>query len=121
MSQKKLRKMRHFSPTLRIEVVAKVEKNQLSVAAAAREYGISPTTVYQWIHKYSTYNKAGTVVMIDKTKRAEQLKALNDRIAELERVVGLKQMEIDFLSKHNQIMSGMLPTKSDKKKANSKQ
>jgi transposase-like protein len=64
-------------------VVAKVERNQLSVSVASREYGVSPTTVYQWIHKYSTYNKAGTIVMVVKTKRAEQLKNLTDRIAEL--------------------------------------
>jgi len=120
MSSKKLRKVRHFSPILRKELVARVEKNELSAAAASREYGISPTTVYQWIHTYSTYNKAGTVVMIDKTKRAEQIKVLTDRIAELERVVGLKQMEIDFLGKHNEIMATMLPADADKKKVNFK-
>ena len=83
MSKKVLRQRRVFSPTLRKEIVGLIESGKLSIAAASREYKVSQTSIYKWIHRYSTYNKKG----------------VTDRIAELERAVGHKQMQIDFYEK----------------------
>ncbi|WP_340106254.1 transposase [Rhodohalobacter sp. 8-1] len=99
MSKKYLRQRRTFSPTLRKEVVRLVESGKLSIAAASREYQVSMTTIYRWIHRYSTYNKKGAVLVVDKDSQTEKLKQMQQKIAELEQAVGHKQMQIDYYKK----------------------
>lgn len=99
MSKKYLRQRRTFSPTLRKEVVRLVESGKLSIAAASREYQVSKTTIYRWIHRYSTYNKKGAVLVVDKDSQTEKLKQMQQKIAELEQAVGHKQMQIDYYKK----------------------
>jgi transposase len=99
MSKKYLRQQRQFSPTLRKQIVGFIESGKLNVSAAAREYGVTRNTVYRWIHRYSTYNKKGTVLVVDKDSQSEKLKQMQKRIAELEQAVGHKQMQIDYYEK----------------------
>ncbi len=99
MSKKYLRQRRQFSPTLRKQIVGLIESGKLSVAAASREYLVSPTSIYRWIYRYSTYNKKGTVLVVDKDSQTEKLKQMQQRIAELEQAVGHKQMQIDYYEK----------------------
>jgi transposase-like protein len=99
MSKKYLRQRRTFSPTLRKEVVQLVESGTLSVAAASREYDVSISAIYKWIYRYSIYNKKGAVLVVDKDSQAEKLKRMQQRIADLERAVGHKQMQIDYYEK----------------------
>lgn len=99
MSKKYLRQRRQFSPTLRKQIVGLIESGKLSVAAASREYLVSATSIYRWIYRYSTYNKKGTVLVVDKDSQTEKLKQMQQRIAELEQAVGHKQMQIDYYEK----------------------
>lgn len=99
MSKKYLRQSRTFSPTLRKEIVRLIESTKLSVCGAAREYQVSRTTIYRWIHCYSAYNKKGVVLMVDKACQTEKLKQMQQKIAELEQAVGHKQMQIDYYEK----------------------
>jgi len=99
MSKKYLRQARKFSPTLRKEVVKLVESGRLSVSAAAREYMVSPTSIYNWIHRHSTYNKKGHVLVVENESQDEKIKQMQQRIAELEQAVGHKQMQIDYYEK----------------------
>jgi len=99
MSKKYLRQRRTFTPILKKQIVHQIETGKINVAAASREYMVSVTSIYRWIHQYSTYNKKGTIMVIDKKERSNQLQTLQQRIAELERVVGNKQMQIDFYEK----------------------
>jgi len=46
-----------------------------------------------WIHRYSTYNKKGAVVVVDKDSQTEEHKQLQQKIAHLEQIVGYKQMQ----------------------------
>jgi transposase-like protein len=99
MSKKYLRQRRTFSPTLRKDIVRLIESGKISVAAASREYDVSKTTIYRWIYRYSTYNKKGAVLVVDKDSQAEKLKQMQQKIAELEQAVGHKQMQIDYYEK----------------------
>lgn len=99
MSKKYLKQRRHFSPTLRKEIVGLIESGKLSVSAATREYNVSSTSIYRWIHKYSTYNKKGVTLVVDKESHSKKIEKLQQRIAELEQAVGHKQMKIDFFDK----------------------
>ena len=99
MSKKYLRQQRQFSPTLRKQIVGLIESGKLSIAAASREYQVSATSIYRWIHRYSTYNKKGAVLVVDKDSQAEKLNQMQQKIAELEQAVGHKQMQIDYYEK----------------------
>ncbi len=99
MSKKYLRQHRTFSPTLRKEVVRLIESGKLSITGATREYQVSATSIYRWIHRYSTYNKKGAVLVVDKESQAEKFKHMQQKINELEQAVGHKQMQIDYYKK----------------------
>ena len=99
MSKKYLRQRRTFSPTLRKEVVGLIESGKLNVSAAAREYDVTRNTIYRWIHRYSTYNKKGVELVVDKDSHSKKLEQLQQKIAELEQAVGHKQMQIDYYKK----------------------
>lgn len=105
MSKKYLRQRRTFSPTLRKEVVRLIESGKLSVTGAAREYQVSTTSIYHWIHRYSTYNKKGAVLVVDKDSQTEKLKQMQQKIAQLEQAVGHKQMQIDYYEKFIELAS----------------
>jgi len=99
MSKKYLRQRRTFSPTLRKQVVGLIESGKLNVSAASREYGVTRNTIYRWIHRYSTYNKKGAVLVVDKDSHSKKLEQMQQKIAELEQAVGHKQMQIDYYKK----------------------
>ncbi len=99
MSKKYLQQRRTFSPTLRKQIVGLIESGKMSVSAVSREYMVSTTSIYKWIYRYSTYNKKGTILVVDQDTQSEKIKQLQQRIAELEQAVGHKQMQIDYYEK----------------------
>jgi transposase-like protein len=94
-----LRSSRQFSEEFKRTVVQDYEKGQFSVLELSQLYQIHTTIIYRWIQKYSSYNKRKikVVEMADSSK--QKLKDLHKRIEELERIVGQKQLNIDFLEK----------------------
>jgi transposase-like protein len=105
MSKKYLRQRRTFSPTLRKEVVRLIESGHLNVATASREYQVSKTTIYRWIYRYSTYNKKGGVLVVDKDSHSKKIEQLQQQIAQLKQAVGHKQMQIDYYEKFIELAS----------------
>lgn len=99
MSKKYLRQRRQFSPTLRKQIVRLIESGKLGVTAASREYMVSTTSIYRWIYRYSTYNKKGNVLVVDKDSQTEKIKQMQQQIDELKQAVGHKQMQIDYYEK----------------------
>ena len=108
MSKKYLRQRRHFSPTLRKQIVGCIESGKLSVSAASREYLVTRASIYRWIHRYSTYNKKGTVLVVEKDSQSKRISEMRQRIAALERAVGHKQMQIDYYQKFVELASDEL-------------
>ena len=94
-----LKSKRIFSQEFQKICVKEYESGQFTVLELSKLYQINTVVIYRWIHKYSTYNKRGikVVEMADSSK--QKLKDLQRRIDELERVVGQKQLNIDFLEK----------------------
>lgn len=94
-----LRSSRQFSEEFKRTVVQDYEKGQFSVLELSQLYQIHTTIIYRWIQKYSSYNKRKikVVEMADSSK--QKLKDLHKRIEDLERIVGQKQLNIDFLEK----------------------
>jgi len=94
-----LKPRRIFSAELKREIVKQIEENKIGVVAISREYGVNRASVYNWLNKYSRTLKRGQTIVVEKESEKGKNDELRAKIAELERIIGRKQMEIDFLNK----------------------
>jgi transposase-like protein len=79
-----------YSPNLKFQVVWEVISEDKSAAKVARAYDIHPNTVRNWVKKFK---ENGSEVF---AKNGE-VKKLEERIRELEQLVGQKEREIAVL------------------------
>jgi transposase-like protein len=96
---KRINSHRRFSEEFRRKLVEDFEGGVMSVCQLARHYKISNGLIYRWIYKYSTYNEKNIRIVEMKDSQTHRIKELEDKIKELERAVGQKQIKIDFLEK----------------------
>jgi transposase len=94
-----LRSKRLYSEEFKRAQVKEYESGNLTVSEIGKLYGIAEALIYRWIQKFSTYNKRNISIVEMKESSSQKIKELQDRIKELERAVGLKQLNIDFLEK----------------------
>jgi len=101
MSKKrvKLRTHRVFSEEFKKARVKEYESGEYSVVELSRLFDIQRAVIYQWIHIYSFYNKKRVIIVEMKDSGKQKLKDYEKRIADLERIVGQKQLNIDYLEK----------------------
>ncbi len=100
---KKLGKRRIFSEEFKKARIKEYEQGKLTVIEISSLYNVCFQTIYNWIYKYSTYNKKGLQVVEMKASSQQKIKELKNQIKELERVVGQKQLNIDYLEKMMEI------------------
>jgi transposase len=100
-------RLRSFSVEFKKNKVKELSKGLISIDQIVKLYEVSRTSVYNWIHLYSTTPiGVRTVIQMDseQSKTAQLLK----RVAELERNVGQKQLEIEYLNKLIELMGNEL-------------
>lgn len=95
----KQRQYRYFSDEFKKQKVREIENNILTVSEISREYEVTRATVYKWIYKYSAMKKKGVRQVIETESDTKKIQALKEHIKELERVLGQKQLLIDFQEK----------------------
>lgn len=96
---KLIRKKRNYSQEFKNQIVKDFETGKFSVPQLEKLHGIDNHTIYNWIYKYSNFNERGYRIMEMKKSSTSKIRDLEDRIKELERVVGQKQIMIDYLDK----------------------
>jgi len=94
---RKIKKVRKYADDFKRRLVAEYESGGYSVYELERLYGVTNRTIYNWIYKYSTFNKKGYRVVEHKQSSGKKVKDLENRIKELESVIGRKQIKIDLL------------------------
>ena len=94
-----IQKRRRFSEDFKRELVRLFEQGKFSVLQLDKLYGVPFTLIYQWIYKFSITNEKGYRVVEMKQSSTSKLKILEDKVRELEGMVGQKQIQIDFLEK----------------------
>jgi transposase len=99
------RKTRYFSEDFRRKKVAEIELRTTTVAQISRTYEVSNAAVYKWIYKYSLMRKKGIKMVVEAKSDTGRILALQQRIAELEQLLGKKQFDLDFMEKQMQIAS----------------
>lgn len=115
MSKKYLKQQHRFSPTLRQEIVQLIETGKINVSSASREYGVSTTSIYRWIHRYSTYNKKGNTLVVDTDSQTSKIQQLEREKTELAQALGYKQMQLDYYEKYIEFANEELDEEVKKK------
>jgi transposase len=92
-----IRTNRHFSEEFKKSKVKELLEKQITVTELSRLYGVTRNAVYKWLYKYSPYHEKRTTLVIEMESESFKTKRLQERVAELERIIGKKQLEIDFL------------------------
>lgn len=100
-----IRKSRIFSEAFKREKVADILNKRIRIIEFCKLWGVSTTTVYRWIYEYSPNHTRGTTMVVQQDSEAVKTQELLKRVAELERILGQKQMEIDYQSKLIEIAS----------------
>ena len=94
-----LQPKRYFSETFKKTRVKEYETGEFTVNELSRLFSIKEGVIYRWIHQYSHYNKKKLRVVEMEESSTKKIKDLTTRIAELERMLGQKQIRIDLLEK----------------------
>ena len=91
------RQNRYFSDEFKRRKVDELDKNLTTVSELCKEYRVSGSSVYKWIYKYSKMRKKEEKQVYESQSDTRKLKELQEHVKELERIIGLKQLKIDFL------------------------
>jgi transposase-like protein len=94
---------RSFSEEFKRKKIRELEKNITSVTDISKTYSVSRASVYKWIYKYSAMAKKQVKQVVEAKSDTQKIKALEERIKELERIVGQKQLLIEFKDKQIEI------------------
>jgi transposase-like protein len=90
---------RYFSEEFRRTKVSEIDRNITSIAEVCREYQVSRESVYRWIYRYSRMRKKTVKQVVESKSDTQKILALKEQIKELERVIGEKQVKLDFQEK----------------------
>lgn len=94
-----LQKQRRYSESFKKELVELYESGKYSVRQISLLYTVHPSVLYTWIYNFSNFNEKGVRVVEMQDSHADKLKALEQQVKDLERIIGQKQIKIDFLDK----------------------
>lgn len=95
----KERQYRYFSEEFKRKKVSEIERAVTGVSEVSREYQVSRTAIYAWIRQYSRLRKKQERIVLESLSDTRKLTALKEKVKELERIVGQKQIQIDVFDK----------------------
>ena len=90
---------RYFSEDIKKKIVRDLEKNIIRISDVCTTYQVSRISVYRWLYQYSAMAKKKHKQVVESKSDTAKIKALEERIKELERTLGQKQLMIDFKDK----------------------
>lgn len=93
------RQNRFFSESFKRSKKSEIDRNILSVTELCKEYQVSRSSVYKWIYKYSQMRKREHKQVIEPESETRKVMLLKEQASEMQRVIGEKQLKIDFLEK----------------------
>jgi transposase-like protein len=92
------RRYRRFSDSFKLKVVKEIEQRKVRVSEVCKAHEVSNASVYKWMEKYGTKQKP-TRTIVESKSDTSKIIALQKRIAELERALGQKQLDLEFNEK----------------------
>ena len=101
------RHRRVFSTNFKILKVREIETGKSSISDISKAYQVSFTSIYRWIEQYGLMRNKKERLIVESQSDTQELLALKKKVAELERIVGQKQILIDFKDKMIEIAEEM--------------
>jgi len=92
------RQRRRFSDSFKRKKVKEIELGKVKVSEICKVYQVSHVSIYKWIDKFGNSNKPERIIVESKSD-TQKILALKKRIAELERLVGQKEIQLTFKDK----------------------
>lgn len=96
---------RSFSEEFKRAKVKELVEKRITIRELGKMYAVSREAIYKWLYKYSSHHKQKTILVVQMESEEQKTKYFMQRVAELERIVGQKQLEVDFLNKLMEIGS----------------
>lgn len=94
------RLLRRFSEEFRAKKVRELERGITSIGDICKEYEVSHNAVRKWITKFGTMKKKKPErLIVESQSDTQKILELKKQIAELERLLGQKQVQIEFRDK----------------------
>jgi transposase len=94
------RQRRHFSENFKKQKVREIEQKRVRITDICKQYEVSQSAVWKWVNKYGSLEKnKSDRMIIENQSDTIQLLALKKQVAELERIIGQKQVLLDFKDK----------------------
>lgn len=93
------RRRRHFSDSFKIQKVRELETGKTKVSEICKQYEVSGINVYRWLNKFGTMKDKKERLIVETDSDTKQLLALRKKVAELEQIIGQKQILIEFKDK----------------------
>ncbi len=90
---------RYFSESFKKQKVKEIDNKVTTVRQVCKLHEVSRSAVYKWLNKYSFYNKQKVRLIVEPMSDSHKIEELQKRIRELERMVGIKQIELEFKEK----------------------
>ena len=91
-----VQRRRRYSVDEKLRIVQEASRPGITISYVARQHGISPSLLFQWRRRMAEGGKEAIRVDEDVVGSSE-VKALEKRIRELERVLGKKTLENEIL------------------------
>lgn len=92
------RRRRRFSDSFKKQKVRDIELGKSRVSEVCKAYQVSNVAVYKWLDKFGSKNKPERIIVESKSD-TQKILALKKRIADLERLLGQKEIELVFKDK----------------------
>ena len=93
------REKRHFSDNFKREKVQEIETGRTRPCEIVKQYEVSYTSVYRWITKFGGMKQKRERLIVESDSDTKELLALKKKVAELEQIIGQKQILLDFKDK----------------------
>jgi transposase len=93
------RNNRNFSEDFKRKIVSELDRNLVTVAEVGRQNQVTRTAIYKWIYKYSPMRKKGLKQIVEASSDTRKLLLMKEEIKELQRIIGEKQIMIEFKDK----------------------
>jgi len=95
----RVKSYRNFSEDFKRQKVQEITSKKITIREISIIYDVAVQTVYKWLYKYSTENQKQTKVVVEMESEAQKTLFYKERVADLERFIGQKQIQIEFLEK----------------------
>ncbi len=93
------RRKRSFSENFKREKVREIELGRTKISEISKQYEVSFTNIYRWIAKFGSMKQKPERTIVESQSDTKELLELKKKVAELERIIGQKQILIDFKDK----------------------